>query len=74
MQNELRNYDWIYCKVASDRLSWLSSSTFKDFKTVSEFDAYVVWPLAKKSWKLNSRLVYCSQLYGKLFLETKQGK
>ena len=44
----------------------LVSSTSKDFQTLYEgkSDAYVLWPLDFDLWPLNSRLVYCSRLYG----------
>ena len=54
-----------YRKVVSSRLSRLvaHSRIFRLFMK-GKFDTYVLWPLAKKSSKLNSRPVYCSRLYG----------
>ena len=40
-----------------------------------KFHAYVLWPLAKKTYKLNSRLIFCSQLYdiSKLWMPSHRG-
>ena len=53
-------------KVASSRLSQLHSSTLKHFQTVYEAEVGCLCTVTfePKSSKLNSRLVYCSRLYG----------
>ena len=47
-------------KVGSSKLSWLVPHLriFRLFMK-GKLDAYVLWPLAQKSSKLNSRPVYC---------------
>ena len=56
----------MYRKVASSRLFQLvAHSRIFRLSMKGKLDAYVLWPLAKKSSKLNSRPVYCSRLYCK---------
>ena len=42
--------EFIHCKVASTRLSWWLVALPKIFRKLikEKFDAYVLWPLAKK--------------------------
>ena len=59
-------YNMTYRKVASNSMSRLVAHLMIFRRLMKrKFDAYVVWPLAKKVPKLNSRPVYCSRLYGK---------
>ena len=67
---KLRRPIWIsiYRKVMSSRLS--VSSTFKDHQTVYEGEIWCLCTVifGPKSSKLNSRPVYCSRLYGMLYM------